>query len=303
MVMELALIGLGKMGALMAKRLLQDGHRVIGYNLTPEPTKQLEQDGLVGAYSLLDAMSHLIAAKKVVWLMVPHGESVKQVLFQAGGLYDLLSEGDIVIDGGNSYYKETLANAKRLQDKGIHFIDVGTSGGLAGALNGACLMIGGPLDIVHHLEPIFKTLAMPDGYKHVGETGSGHYVKMVHNGIEYGLLQAYGEGFDLLHKAPFDLDMAEVANIWNHGSVIRSWLLELAEQALRNDPSLEHIGDEIGGGSTGEWTTQTAVELNVPVPVLYMALAMRYRSRGESFSSKMVAALRNQFGGHDVKPK
>lgn len=299
--MEIGFIGLGKMGALMVKRLIADGHTVVGYNRHPEPTKELEQAGLVGAYSLEELVQKLTAEKKVVWLMIPHGDPVNTTVKE---LKALLSEGDIIVDGGNSYYKETLHNAELLKEAGIAYVDAGTSGGLAGAANGACIMIGADEEVFKYLEPAFKSLAMPDGYKRVGNTGAGHYVKMVHNGIEYAMVQALGEGFELLETSEFDLNLAEVANIWNHGSVIRSWILELAEKAFTEDAHLEKIGDEVGGGSTGEWTLQAGIEQQVPLPAMYMALAMRYRTRGdESFAAKVVAALRNQWGGHEVEKK
>ncbi len=302
--MEVGFIGLGRMGAAMAKLLLDKGHRVVGYNHSEGATKELEADGLVGAYSLEEFVQKLEADRKVAWLMIPHGDPVTETLFNEPGLATLLSKGDIVVDGGNSHYKESLENAAKLKELGIDFADVGTSGGIEGAETGACIMAGADQEVFNYIEPIFKELAMEDGYKRVGEVGAGHFVKMVHNGIEYAFVQSMGEGFDLLDKSDFDVNLEEVADLWNHGSIIRSQLMEWARAAFSEDPKLQKIGDEVGGGSTGEWTIQAGIEHEVPLPSIYMALAMRYRTRGnESFAAKVVAALRNQWGGHAVKKK
>ena len=300
--MEIGFIGLGKMGSLMAKRLLATGHRVVGYNLHPEPTDALVPDGLVPAYSVTELVEKLEADKKVVWLMVPHGDPVTQLLFGNEALSELLTSGDVVIDGGNSHYKESLANASRLKESGIDFVDIGTSGGLQGAETGACIMAGADQAVWDYIEPLVKDLAMEDGYQRVGAVGAGHFVKMVHNGIEYAFVQSLGEGFELVEKSEFDVDLAKLSNLWNHGSIIRSQLLNWAESAFEKDGHLEGIQDEIGGGSTGEWTTQASMDLQVPIPAIYMALAMRYRKRGDpSFAAKVVAALRNDWGVHEVK--
>ena len=302
--MEIGFIGLGKMGGLMAKRLIDAGHTVVGYNLHPEPTKELEKDGLVGAYSVTELVEKLKADRKVVWLMVPHGDPVTELLFGKEPLSELLSKNDVVIDGGNSHYKESLAHADQLKEKGIDFVDIGTSGGLEGAQTGACIMAGADQAVFDYIEPLVKDLAMKDGYKRVGGVGAGHFVKMVHNGIEYAIVQSVGEGFELLEKSDFDVDLEQVADVWNHGSIIRSQIMQWMQQAFAEDAHLEAIGDEIGGGSTGEWTVQAGIDHEVPLPAIYMALAMRYRTRAdESFSAKVVAALRNQWGGHAVEKR
>lgn len=302
--MEIGFIGLGKMGSLMVKRLLAAGHRVVGYNLEPQHTQELITDGLIDTYSVSELIAALESNRKVVWLMVPPGKPVQELLFGDEGLYELLEPNDIIIDGGNSYYKDSLNTAELLKKHSLHFVDVGTSGGLQGAEAGACLMVGGSLEVCSYLEPMFNSLALPSGYARVGEVGAGHFAKMVHNGIEYAFVQALGEGFALLEKSKFDFDLAQVAQVWNTGSVIRSWVVELAAQAFKNDPKLEHIGDKIGGGSTGEWALQTSIEEKVPVPTIYAALAARYVSQlDESFSAKVIAALRNEWGGHEVEKK
>ena len=300
--MEIGFIGLGKMGSLMAKRLLDSGHRVVGYNRHPEPTEELKQHGLVAAYSVKELVENLEADRKVVWLMVPHGDPVTQLLFGEEPLSELLSSGDVIIDGGNSHYKESLVNAAKLKENGLDFVDIGTSGGLEGAQTGACIMAGADVAVWEYVEPFIKDLAMEGGYQRVGEVGAGHFVKMVHNGIEYAFVQALGEGFELVEKSDFDVDLAQLSDLWNHGSIIRSQLLNWAKDAFEKDSHLEAIQDEIGGGSTGEWTTQASMDLQVPIPAIYMALAMRYRTRGDaSFAAKVVAALRNEWGGHAVK--
>lgn len=301
--MEIGFIGLGKMGSLMAKRLLDQGHRVVGYNLHPEPTKELEKEGLVGAYSVTELVEKLEADKKIVWLMVPHGDPVDELLFGKEALSKLMSKEDVIIDGGNSLYRNTLSRAAMLKEQGIEYVDIGTSGGLQGAETGACIMAGAKQEVFDYIEPMVKDLAMEGGYLRAGETGAGHFVKMVHNGIEYAFVQALGEGFELMEKSDFDIDLEKMSNLWNHGSIIQSQLLEWGRMAFAEDPHLDKIEDEIGGGSTGEWTIQAGIDHEVPMPATYMALAMRYRTRGDSsFSAKMVAALRNQWGGHETKP-
>jgi 6-phosphogluconate dehydrogenase len=254
--------------------------------------------GAQGAHSLADFVKQL-SPPRAIWLMVPSGDPVDQTIEQ---LLPNLVKGDVIVDGGNSFYKDSIRRAAKLRDQGIHFVDAGTSGGIWGLQVGYCLMVGGEKEVVARLEPVFKTLAPPDGYLHAGPSGAGHFVKMIHNGIEYGMMQAYGEGFELLEASQFDLDLAKVAHLWNQGSVIRSWLLELCESALAKDPHLAAIKDYVEDSGEGRWTVQEAVEKCVPVPVMMASLFARFASRQEhSFSAKVVAALRNEFGGHAVR--
>ena len=296
--MELGIIGLGRMGANMTERLLQGGHRVITYDRSPEAIQRCVDRGALGAHSLADFVKQ-IAAPRVIWLMVPSGDPVDTTIEQ---LLPNLSKGDIIIDGGNSYYKDSIRRAEKLKQQGIHFIDVGTSGGIWGLQVGYCMMIGGDRAIVDKLEPIFKTLAPEGGFAHVGGSGAGHFVKMVHNGIEYGMLQAYGEGFEMLKASQFDFDLAKISHLWNQGSVVRSWLLELAENAFQKDPQLSSIKGYVEDSGEGRWAVLEAVEREIPAAVLTLSLFARYASRQEdSFSAKVIAALRNEFGGHAVR--
>ncbi len=296
--MELGMIGLGRMGANMTERLVGGGHRVISYDRNAEAIQRIVDIGGVGAHSLADFVKQ-ITAPRVIWMMVPSGAPVDQTIEQ---LLPNLAKGDILIDGGNSNYKDSIRRAQLLQGQGLHFVDAGTSGGVWGLELGYCMMIGGEKGVVDALEPIFKTLAPPDGYLHVGPNGAGHFVKMIHNGIEYGMLQAYGEGFELLNASQFDLDFAKIAHLWNQGSVVRSWLLELAESALQKDPKLAGIKGYVEDSGEGRWTVEEAIEKSVPAPVLTLSLFARYASRQEdSFAAKVIAALRNEFGGHAVK--
>ena len=296
--MELGMIGLGRMGANMTERLVGGGHRVISYDRNAEAIQRVVDIGGVGAHSLADFVKQ-ITAPRVIWMMVPSGAPVDQTIEQ---LLPNLAKGDILIDGGNSNYKDSIRRAQLLQGQGLHFVDAGTSGGVWGLELGYCMMIGGEKGVVDALEPIFKTLAPPDGYLHVGPNGAGHFVKMIHNGIEYGMLQAYGEGFELLNASQFDLDFAKIAHLWNQGSVVRSWLLELAESALQKDPTLAGIKGYVEDSGEGRWTVEEAIEKSVPAPVLTLSLFARYASRQEdSFAAKVIAALRNEFGGHAVK--
>jgi len=296
--MELGMIGLGRMGANMTERLVGGGHRVISYDRNAEAIQRVVDIGGVGAHSLADFVKQ-ITAPRVIWMMVPSGAPVDQTIEQ---LLPNLAKGDILIDGGNSNYKDSIRRAQLLQGQGLHFVDAGTSGGVWGLELGYCMMIGGEKGVVDALEPIFKTLAPPDGYLHVGPNGAGHFVKMIHNGIEYGMLQAYGEGFELLNASQFDLDFAKIAHLWNQGSVVRSWLLELAESALQKDPKLAGIKGYVEDSGEGRWTVEEAIEKSVPAPVLTLSLFARYASRQEdSFAAKVIAALRNEFGGHAVK--
>jgi 6-phosphogluconate dehydrogenase len=296
---EIAMIGLGRMGMNMARRLLKGNHQVITYNRTPNKTDQIVKEGAIGAYSISELVEKL-SPPRVVWLMLPAGPAIDDHMDQ---LKDLLSDGDMVIDGGNTYYKDDIRRAEMLAEKGIQFIDAGVSGGIWGLEVGYCTMIGGTKENYAYLEPIFKTLAPEDGYLYCGPTGAGHFVKMVHNGIEYGMMQAYGEGFDILEASPYaaSLNYAEVAHLWNQGSVIRSWLLELAEAAFKKDPKLSDIRGYVEDSGEGRWTVQQAVETGVSAPVISLSLFMRFRSRKEeSYSDKVIAALRREFGGHAV---
>src|ERR1044071_763850 len=260
--MELGMVGLGRMGANMTERLLRGAHRVITYDRSAEAIQRVVDKGAVGAKSL-DQIVKQLSAPKIIWLMVPSGDPVDQTIEE---LVPHLARGDIVIDGGNSNYKDSIRRGERLKSQGFNFVDVGTSGGIWGLQVGYCLMIGGDKGIVDKLEPIFKTLAPQDGFLHVGPNGAGHFVKMIHNGIEYGMLQAYGEGFELLHASQFDLDLHRIAHLWNQGSVVRSWLLELTEDAFKKDPKLASIRGYVDDSGEGRWTVQEAIERNVQRP-------------------------------------
>jgi 6-phosphogluconate dehydrogenase len=292
------MIGLGRMGANMTLRLLRGGHDVVAYDRNPDAVKELKAVGAVAAGAIEELVERL-SPPRHVWLMVPSGPPVAETI---NALAPLLSKGDAIVDGGNSNDKDSIARAKQVTDKGLHYLDVGTSGGIWGLENGYCLMIGGEEDIFRRMEPIFRTLAPPQGYAYMGPSGAGHYVKMIHNGIEYGLLQAYAEGFELLEAAPFEIDLPAVATLWNQGSVVRSWLLELAERALAADPHLSGIRGYVEDSGEGRWTVMEAIERDVPATVLAYSLFARFRSRQqESFGAKLIAALRQQFGGHGVQ--
>lgn len=296
--MEIGLIGLGKMGYNLALNLRDHGHRVVVYNRTAEKVKQAEADNLIGAYSVEELVNSL-TGRKVIWLMVPAGAPVDEMIDK---LLPLLNKDDIIIDGGNSFYKDTLKRYEKISKEGICYADCGTSGGTDGARNGACIMAGGDPDVISYVEPMLTDIVVKDGFLHCGRTGSGHYVKMVHNGVEYGMMQAMGEGFEILQKSGFDLDMEKVAKVWNNGSVIRGWLMELMEKAFAKDGNLEKIKGVMYSSGEGLWTVQEALELKVPAPVITESLIMRYRSEQEdTFTGKVVAALRNEFGGHAVK--
>jgi len=296
--MELGMIGLGRMGANMAERLVLAGHRIISYDRSPEAIQRVVDKGAVGSCSLADFVQQL-SQPRAAWLMVPSGDPVDQTIEQ---LLPQLAKGDVIIDGGNSYYKDSIRRAEKLKQQGIYFVDAGTSGGIWGLRVGYCIMLGGEKQVVERLDPIFKTLAPKDGYLHVGPSGAGHFVKMIHNGIEYGMLQANGEGFELLKASGFDLDLGKIAHLWNQGSVVRSWLLELAESAFNKDPELASIKGYVEDSGEGRWTVLEAVERDVPASVLTLSLFARFASRQEdSFSAKVIAALRNEFGGHAVK--
>jgi len=298
--MQIGFVGLGKMGGNMVERLLRDKHQTVVYNRTTDKIQEAVSKGATGSNSLKDLTGKL-QGRKAVWLMVPSGAPVDQNI---NDLVPLLSKGDIIVDGGNSYYKDTVRRHDELLAKGIHFIDCGTSGGIWGLKVGYCLMIGGEKEAYQALEPVFKTLAPPDGYLYCGASGAGHLVKMIHNGIEYGMMQAYAEGFDILRASPFELDLQKVSHLWNQGSVVRSWLLELAELAFEKDPKLEKLEPHVPDSGEGRWTVFESIEREVPAPVLTLALQSRFASRDRnSFTHRLLAALRNEFGGHAVKAK
>jgi 6-phosphogluconate dehydrogenase len=293
------MIGLGRMGMNMARRLLQGGHRVVAYNRTPSKTEEIVKEGAVGARSLQD-LGEKLAVPRVAWMMLPAGQAIDDQLSE---LREILTAGDIIVDGSNSWFKDAVRRSQLLSANGLHFVDVGVSGGIWGLKVGYCLMIGGPRESCVFLGPLFETLAPKEGFLHCGPTGAGHFVKMIHNGIEYGLMQAYAEGFALIDASPYgeDLDFAHVAHLWNQGSVVRSWLLELAEAAFAKDPRLRGIRGYVEDSGEGRWTVQQAVECAVPAPVITLSLMQRFRSRqGDSFSEKVLAALRREFGGHPV---
>jgi 6-phosphogluconate dehydrogenase len=297
--MQLAMVGLGRMGGNMVQRLLQGGHQVVVFDRSADAVKAHTRMGATGAKDLADLCRQL-SAPRVVWVMVPAGSPVESTIEQ---LLPGLSKGDIVIDGGNSNYKDSMRRAAQLKEKGLEFIDTGTSGGIWGLTVGYCLMIGASREAFERCEPIFRTLAPPEGYAHVGPPGSGHYVKMIHNGIEYGMLQAYAEGYEILHASKdFDLDLHQIAAVWNRGSVVRSWLNELAERAFDKDTELAALKGYVEDSGEGRWTVQEAIDLDVPAPVITLSLLTRFRSRqSDSFGAKVIAALRNEFGGHAVK--
>ena len=297
--MQLAMIGLGKMGGNMVERLLRGGHKVVAYDRAAETVQKYATLGATAATSLADVVKKL-DAPRVIWIMVPAGAPVDETIAE---LRPLLSAGDIVIDGGNSNFHETIRRAKELANAEISFVDSGTSGGIWGLENGYCLMVGGEKRAVLRCEPIFKTLAQPKGFAHVGPSGAGHYVKMIHNGIEYGLMQAYAEGYEILHASKNfpDLDLAAIGSLWQHGSVVRSWLNELAVNAFIKDPDLDKLKGFVSDSGEGRWTVQEAIDVDVPAPVITLSLLMRFRSRQpDSFGAKVLAALRNEFGGHAV---
>ena len=298
--MQLAMIGLGKMGGNMTERLMRDKHTLVAYDRDQATVAKYQSLGATPAKDLADVVRQL-PTPRVIWIMVPAGKPVDDTI---ATLLPQLSAGDILIDGGNSMYKDSRARAERLAAKQIKFIDAGTSGGVWGLENGYCLMVGGDAHAVKHCEPIFLSLAPKGGYLHVGPPGAGHYVKMVHNGIEYGLLQAYAEGYEILaaSKKYEDLDLRAIAELWQHGSVVRSWLNELAVAAFARDPRLDELTGYVADSGEGRWTVAEAIEEDVPAPVITLSLLMRLRSRQEdSFGGKVIAALRNEFGGHAVK--
>jgi len=296
--MELGMIGLGRMGGNMVLRVLKGGHQVVVYDRDPAAVKRLSDAGATGATSFADLVKKL-RAPRAIWVMVPAGAPVEETVQI---LLAHVEPGDIVIDGGNSNFKDSTRRAEFLKAKGIHFLDAGTSGGIWGLTVGYCLMVGGDRAAFEWIEPILKTLAPEDGYLYTGRSGSGHFTKMVHNGIEYGMMQAYAEGFEILNASGFNLDLARIAGLWNHGSVVRSWLLELAQSALEKDPGLTGIEAYVEDSGEGRWTVIQAIDTNVPAPVITLSLMERFRSRQkDSFGHRLLAALRNEFGGHAVR--
>ncbi len=298
--MQIGLVGLGKMGFNLARNIQSKGHEVIAYDINETSLKAISEHGVKPVRSLKE-LAESVKTKRVIWLMIPAGKLVDKTLEE---LKKYLTVGDIVIDGGNSFFKDSIRRGKDLGALQIDYLDCGTSGGTEGALNGVCAMIGGNRFAFNHCEPLFKDISLKDGYLYCGASGSGHYVKMVHNGIEYGMMQAIAEGFEVMHKSEFKLDLEKVAGVWNHGSVVRSWLMELTENALRKDPGLDSIKGVMHSSGEGKWTLETALEQQIATPVIALSLLMRYRSLQEdTFSGKVVAALRNEFGGHAVEKK
>ena len=299
--MELGMIGLGRMGANMAERLLKGGHRVVGYARTRDKVEYIVKKGGAGASSL-DEITKLLKPPRVIWLMVPAGEAVEETI---KGLLSCVAKNDLIVDGGNSYYKDSIRRGLMLKEKGIHYVDAGVSGGIWGLKEGYSIMVGGEKSAVDRLIPLIKTLAPAEdkGWGHVGPGGAGHFVKMVHNGIEYGMMQAYAEGFSLMrHKEGFNMDLHQIAEIWRHGSVVRSWLLDLTADALSQDPDLKGIAPYVADSGEGRWTVSEAIDLNVPAPVITLSLLQRLRSRDlESFSDRLIAVMRDKFGGHGIK--
>jgi 6-phosphogluconate dehydrogenase len=296
--MDIGMVGLGRMGAGMTRRLLQGGHRVVATDLNAAAVAAAEADGAIGADSL-ESLVAALSPRRAIWIMVPSGAPCQATIDQ---LAPMLTPADIIIDGGNSNYHDSMRRADELRAKGIEFVDAGTSGGIWGLKEGFNLMVGGSPDAVGHIEPLLASLAPPGGYLHVGASGSGHFTKMVHNGIEYGMMAAYGEGFELLKGSRFDIDLHKVAALWNRGSVVRSWLLELAELAFERDADLSSIKGYVQDSGEGRWTVLEALDQDVPLPIITLSLMRRFASRQqESFSARVQAALRNEFGGHAVK--
>lgn len=296
--MEVGMVGLGRMGGNMAKRLMQGGHQVVAFDPNPQAVATSVEAGATGAKSLTDLVSKL-STPRTVWIMVPAGEVTDVTVTTLG---HILEKGDTVIDGGNSRYTDSQRHGELLAQRGIDFLDCGTSGGIWGLQEGYCLMIGGEEKPFARCQCLFETLAPANGFLRTGPVGSGHYVKMIHNGIEYGMLEAYAEGFELLAGHEFPLDLAGIADLWQHGSVVRSWLLDLAEDALKKDPRLEGIRGYVEDSGEGRWTVEEAIRLGVPVPALAFSLFERFRSRQQdAWSDRFIAALRNEFGGHAIK--
>ncbi|MGF9710630.1 phosphogluconate dehydrogenase (NAD(+)-dependent, decarboxylating) [Paenibacillus naphthalenovorans] len=295
--MKIGLVGLGKMGFNLGQNLIDRKHEVVAFDLNTDAVKKLQAYGAQGAESL-EQLVHSLQLPRIIWIMVPHAV-VDSVLDE---LTPFLTKGDIVIEAGNSHYKESIRRYNQLKQAGIYFMDAGTSGGIEGARHGACYMVGGDPEAWRVVEPVFRDTAVENGYLYAGKAGSGHYLKMVHNGIEYGMMAAIGEGFEVLEKSGFDFDYEQVARVWNHGSVIRSWLMELTERAFSKDARLDEIKGVMHSSGEGKWTVEEALDLQTATPVIAMSLLMRYRSLDQdTFTGKVVAALRNEFGGHAVE--
>ena len=298
--MQIGLVGLGKMGYNLALNFKSKGFEVVAFDVNKSAAEKISKEGVTTMAAMSD-MALALNGRKVIWLMVPAGHVVDVVL---NNLKIYLNPGDIIIDGGNSHFKDTLARARDLEKIGVELLDCGTSGGVDGARNGVCTMIGGKKEVFDYCESIFKAISVPNGFLYCGKTGNGHFTKMVHNGIEYGMMQAMAEGLEVLHRYDTDVDLAAVSKVWNHGSVVRSWLMELTQSALEKDKNLESIKGVMHSSGEGKWTVEAALEMGVPTPVITISLLMRYRSQVEdTFSGKVVAALRNEFGGHAVEKK
>ena len=296
--MQLGFVGLGRMGLNMVTRLVRGGHQIVAYDRSPEAVARAEAAGARGVSSL-DALPAALEPPRAVWVMVPAGDPTESTVSALGAL---LSAGDTIVDGGNTNFHDDVRRAQSLAKRQIHYVDAGTSGGIWGLREGYCLMVGGEAEACARLDPIFVTLAPADGYLRVGDHGAGHYVKMIHNGIEYGLMQAYAEGFELMHESPYKIDLGAVAGLWNHGSVVRSWLLELAARALAADADLSGVKGYVDDSGEGRWTLHEGIDRGVPLPVMTAALYTRFRSRRDNpFAERLLAALRGQFGGHAVK--
>jgi 6-phosphogluconate dehydrogenase len=297
--MRLGMVGLGRMGGNMSTRLVRFGHGVVGYARGEESRRAAAANGAEVADSL-ETLAAALEPPRTLWLMIPAGDPTEKTVASLG---DFLDSGDLVVDGGNSNFTDSLRRAAALAERGVAFVDAGVSGGIWGLEEGYCMMLGGPAEAVDRLRPALDSLAPEGGWAHVGPSGAGHFVKMVHNGIEYGLLQAYGEGFEILRSSVYDLDLRQVAEVWRHGSVVRSWLLDLLTKALEGDPNLESVAGYVEDSGEGRWTVLTAIDQDVPAPVTALSLFARFASRqDESFTAKVIAALRREFGGHAVRP-
>lgn len=298
--MQIGMIGLGKMGLNLMMNLRDHGVDVMGYDVNPVMRQSAIESGLT-VYDDLNEFTQAFDDRKIIWVMVPAGKITDSVIRQVS---HLCQAGDIIIDGGNSFYQDSQKNSQQLKEMGIHFLDCGTSGGTSGARNGACLMVGGEEEVFNVLKDVLQAISVENGCLYAGKSGSGHYLKMVHNGIEYGMMQAIGEGFEVLEASEFDFDFEKVARVWNNGSVIRSWLVELVQESFKNDPKLEMITGASDSSGEAQWTVEQALQLKVPTPVISLSLMMRYRSKqNDTFAGKVVSALRNAFGGHSVTKK
>jgi 6-phosphogluconate dehydrogenase len=299
--MRIGLIGLGKMGFNLAQNMAEHDFDVKAFDLSEQAVQKADKINGVAAFSTIEQLVDSLDKPRIFWMMVPAGDPAENTLKT---LLTLVDPGDIILDGGNSKYTDSLHHYQQCKDKGVSFMDVGTSGGISGARHGACVMVGGDKETFDYLEPLFKAISVEDGYLYTGKAGSGHFLKMVHNGIEYGMMQSIAEGFDVLEKSDFAYDNAAVAKVWNHGSVIRSWLIELLEDAFSKDNHLEQLSGVMASSGEGKWTLETALNMQLPTPVIALSLMMRYRSlESDTFSGKVVAALRNEFGGHAVVKK